>query len=78
MGSSLCKPQRKKIATSSWVANENDNPYEKELTKKERMCLRETYQVRFWVVCIATDYPFPPRLTFEVAKRGLARVLGEV
>ncbi|KAI1718541.1 hypothetical protein Ddc_09179 [Ditylenchus destructor] len=45
MGSSLCKPRpKKRITTSSWVANDNVNPFESSFTKKERVCLRETYQ----------------------------------
>uniref|UniRef100_A0A915EJS0 Uncharacterized protein n=1 Tax=Ditylenchus dipsaci TaxID=166011 RepID=A0A915EJS0_9BILA len=45
MGSSLCKPRSKKrIMTSSWIANDNVNPFEGSFTKKERVCLRETYQ----------------------------------
>lgn len=52
MGSSFCKPMTKKIATSSFVANENDNPFEHTFTKKERMLLRETYQVGFLLFSI--------------------------
>uniref|UniRef100_A0A0K0ES06 GLOBIN domain-containing protein n=1 Tax=Strongyloides stercoralis TaxID=6248 RepID=A0A0K0ES06_STRER len=43
MGTSLCKPKRKKITGSSWVAEDYENPF-KSFSKKERMCLRETYQ----------------------------------
>ncbi|CAD5217250.1 unnamed protein product [Bursaphelenchus xylophilus] len=45
MGASLCKPRpKKRITTSSWIASENENPFETNFTKKERVCLRETYQ----------------------------------
>ncbi|CAD5212488.1 unnamed protein product [Bursaphelenchus okinawaensis] len=45
MGASLCKPRpKKRITTSSWIASENENPFETNFTKKERICLRETYQ----------------------------------
>ncbi|CAJ0607526.1 unnamed protein product [Cylicocyclus nassatus] len=44
MGSALCGPRRKKQVGSSWVGNENDNPFETALTKKERTLLRETFQ----------------------------------
>lgn len=49
MGSSLCKVQikKKRITTSSWVASENDNPFETSFNKKERLCLRESYQVYY-------------------------------
>ncbi|KAI6198274.1 hypothetical protein M3Y99_01889200 [Aphelenchoides fujianensis] len=45
MGASLCKPRpKKRITTSSWIASENENPFDTNFTKKERICLRETYQ----------------------------------
>ncbi|VDN27616.1 unnamed protein product [Cylicostephanus goldi] len=44
MGSALCGPRRKKQVGSSWVGNENENPFETVLTKKERTLLRETFQ----------------------------------
>ncbi|KAL3090328.1 hypothetical protein niasHS_006780 [Heterodera schachtii] len=49
MGSSLCKPRDEPnksriIKTSSWVSNENENPFERSFAKKERICLRETFQ----------------------------------
>jgi len=40
--SSMCKP-RTKIVSSSWNYSENDNPFETSFTKKERICLRETF-----------------------------------
>ncbi|KAK0393606.1 hypothetical protein QR680_000305 [Steinernema hermaphroditum] len=43
MGASLCKGAQKK-AVGSWVNNESENPFEHSFTKKERICLRETYQ----------------------------------
>lgn len=47
MGANLCKPRpKKRITTSSWIASENENPFETNFTKKERVCLRESYQVR--------------------------------
>ncbi|KAI6172183.1 hypothetical protein M3Y98_00944700 [Aphelenchoides besseyi] len=45
MGASLCKPRpKKRITTSSWIASESENPFETNFTKKERVCLRETFQ----------------------------------
>lgn len=45
MGASLCKPRpKKRITTSSWIASETENPFETNFTKKERVCLRESYQ----------------------------------
>uniref|UniRef100_A0A0N5C2G4 GLOBIN domain-containing protein n=1 Tax=Strongyloides papillosus TaxID=174720 RepID=A0A0N5C2G4_STREA len=43
MGTSLCKPKRKKVTGSSWATEEYENPF-KNLSKKERMCLRESFQ----------------------------------
>uniref|UniRef100_A0A1I7YWT2 GLOBIN domain-containing protein n=1 Tax=Steinernema glaseri TaxID=37863 RepID=A0A1I7YWT2_9BILA len=43
MGASLCKGAQKK-AVGSWVNNDSENPFEHSFTKKERICLRETYQ----------------------------------
>uniref|UniRef100_A0AC35U4T3 GLOBIN domain-containing protein n=1 Tax=Rhabditophanes sp. KR3021 TaxID=114890 RepID=A0AC35U4T3_9BILA len=43
MGNPLCKPTRKKVTGSSWVADDYENPFQA-FNKKERSCLRETYQ----------------------------------
>ncbi|RCN39184.1 hypothetical protein ANCCAN_14909 [Ancylostoma caninum] len=46
MGSALCGPRRKKVQVgASWVGNDSENPFETGLTKKERVLLRETFQV---------------------------------
>lgn len=44
MGAWFCQP-RKRVNVSSWVGNENENPFEVSFSKKERICIRETYLV---------------------------------
>lgn len=49
MGSSICKPRTKKIVggSSSWTSiyiEGRENPFEHRFSKKERLCLRETYK----------------------------------
>ncbi|CAD6194456.1 unnamed protein product [Caenorhabditis auriculariae] len=45
MGASLCAPKKKKTQVgASWVGNESENPFDVSLTKKDRTCLRETFQ----------------------------------
>ncbi|KAF8360401.1 glb-12 [Pristionchus pacificus] len=44
MGLSSCKLQSRKQVGSSWVGNESENPFEIILNKKDRTCLRESFQ----------------------------------
>uniref|UniRef100_A0A915CH43 Globin family profile domain-containing protein n=1 Tax=Parascaris univalens TaxID=6257 RepID=A0A915CH43_PARUN len=44
MGSALCSPKKRKKAIGSWVGSDSENPFEQTFTKKERVCLRETFQ----------------------------------
>lgn len=43
MGSAASSPKKKK-AIGSWVSSESENPFELAFVKKERTCLRETFQ----------------------------------
>ncbi|VDM39606.1 unnamed protein product [Toxocara canis] len=42
MGSALCSPKKKVVG--SWVSSETENPFELNFNKRERVCLRETFQ----------------------------------